>query len=213
MSCVFCANCRHNCDGNATCQETPGSFTCTCNHGYESLETALGLVPVRWRVDGCTSSTQFDPDPVLTNASLAVGRVVCCRGEYDATRKDSSGACLSGDSGGVGKTFWEAKTICEGEGWRVCRKEELLTSDSAGSCGAGCQYDLAMVWADLNPGEAPEACADCPANADAPAGSADCACNAGFEGPGGAPCSPCAAGYMALFLAYTLSKFHSISTI
>ena len=45
MSCVFCANGMHNCDGNATCQETPGSFTCTCNHGYESLETALGLVP------------------------------------------------------------------------------------------------------------------------------------------------------------------------
>ena len=63
----------------------------------------------------------------------------------------------------MSKTFWEAKTICEGEGWRVCRKEELLTSDSAGSCGQGCYYDNEMIWADFDPGEAPAACADCPA--------------------------------------------------
>ena len=25
---------KHNCDGNATCYNTDGSFTCSCNEGY-----------------------------------------------------------------------------------------------------------------------------------------------------------------------------------
>ena len=106
----------------------------------------------RWCVDGCTSNTAFVADPVLTDVSAATGKVVCCRGEYAATRDASSGVCLGGQ---VSKTFWEAKTICEGEGWRVCRKEELLMSDSAGSCGQGCYYDNERIWADFDPGEAP----------------------------------------------------------
>ena len=31
-----CANRTHNnCDENAQCTDTPGSFNCTCNPGYE----------------------------------------------------------------------------------------------------------------------------------------------------------------------------------
>ena len=29
-----CANGRHNCDMNANCTNTDGSFECTCNDGY-----------------------------------------------------------------------------------------------------------------------------------------------------------------------------------
>jgi hypothetical protein len=29
-----CANGANNCDGNATCTNTPGSFSCACNNGY-----------------------------------------------------------------------------------------------------------------------------------------------------------------------------------
>ena len=62
----------------------------------------------RWRVDGCTSNTNLVADPVLTDVSAATGKVVCCRGEYAATRDASSGVCLGGQ---VSKTFLEAKTI------------------------------------------------------------------------------------------------------
>ena len=91
-----------------------------CPAGTYRPFSASELSPyVRWLVDGCNSQTALVADPVLTDVSAATGRVVCCRGEYDATRKDSSGTCLAGDNGGVGKTFWEAKTRCEVEGWRV----------------------------------------------------------------------------------------------
>ena len=91
-----------------------GSADGACNAGYTGADGAScqacpagTYLPFSgWLVAACTSS--LDADPVLTDASLAVGRVVCCRGEYDATRKDSSGACLGGQ---VSKTFWEAKTI------------------------------------------------------------------------------------------------------
>ena len=29
-----CADGTHNCDGNATCTNTPGSFVCVCNEGF-----------------------------------------------------------------------------------------------------------------------------------------------------------------------------------
>ena len=29
-----CENETHNCDQNATCTDTDGSFNCTCNDGY-----------------------------------------------------------------------------------------------------------------------------------------------------------------------------------
>ena len=29
-----CTNGTHNCDNNASCQNSVGSFNCSCNHGY-----------------------------------------------------------------------------------------------------------------------------------------------------------------------------------
>ena len=35
----------HNCDSNATCTNTPGSFTCACNSGYTGDgESCTGIV-------------------------------------------------------------------------------------------------------------------------------------------------------------------------
>ena len=35
-----CINGTHNCDNNATCQNTVGSFNCSCNHGYDGNGTS-----------------------------------------------------------------------------------------------------------------------------------------------------------------------------
>ena len=40
-----CTKGTDNCDGNATCHNTPGSFICTCNTGYSGDgETCLGIL-------------------------------------------------------------------------------------------------------------------------------------------------------------------------
>ena len=39
-----CLTNTHNCDSNATCINTVGNFTCTCNTGYEGNgESCTGL--------------------------------------------------------------------------------------------------------------------------------------------------------------------------
>ena len=87
----------------------------------------------------------------MANSYESAGRVVCCRGEYDATRHNSSGSCLSGDQGGVGKTFSEAQAICAQEGWRLCRKEEFVGHPNAsGSCSTGCGIELEKVWVEFD---------------------------------------------------------------
>ena len=35
-----CINGTHNCDNNATCQNTLGSFNCSCNPGYDGNGTS-----------------------------------------------------------------------------------------------------------------------------------------------------------------------------
>ena len=29
-----CSTAKHNCDNNANCQNSPGSFSCSCNNGF-----------------------------------------------------------------------------------------------------------------------------------------------------------------------------------
>ena len=142
--------------GTCSASEMVGPSTCAMPYEFRGLRRGEGGVPM------CVSEEDgkapwCETSPIVhTNVGSAVGKVVCCRGENDATRKNSDDECLGG---GEDKTFVQAKTICEEEGWRVCRKAELLTAESAGPCGSGCGFDSQWVWADVDldshpPGEA-----------------------------------------------------------
>ena len=101
----------------------------------------------RWLVDGCPQqNTDLDVEPALADADQALGEVQCCTAEFTATRT----GCLSGSNTAAKVTFWEAKALCEGQGWRLCRREEIDTGNSAGACGTGCGYDGQLLWAGLN---------------------------------------------------------------
>ena len=48
------------------------------------------------------------------------------------------------DCGAYGKTYAEAKTICEDNGYRLCTLQEMLWDRVTES--AGCLFDLAYNW-------------------------------------------------------------------
>ena len=164
-SAIYCNEANGYCGNSAAHKNAQASTT------YDFVPNSaapikLELSPyVRWLVDGCPGTHEYIViAPFLADVSAAVGRVACCRMEYDAVRKDASGACMSGSyapdvvGGAVYKTFIEAETICKGQGWRVCRKEELSTPGASGSCVTGCGLDADIVWADFDPGERPSNC-------------------------------------------------------
>jgi hypothetical protein len=72
-----CTNGANNCDGNATCTNTPGSFTCACNAGFEG--------------DGVTCS---DIDECANGANNCDGNATCTN-----TPGSFSCACNNGYEG------------------------------------------------------------------------------------------------------------------
>ena len=117
--------------------------------GHRLLETDGPPADVgkRWLVDGCPQQTTgLDVEPALADADQSLGEVQCCTAEFTATRV----GCLSGSNTAAKVTFWEARALCEGRGWRLCRREEIDTGNGGGACGTGCGYDSTKLWAELN---------------------------------------------------------------
>ena len=168
---------RGTCCIPTTCDETKctspdgsGGYDCfaggpsgeplTCEAGYEVKTLTFDLYKtytccplqvsggdtLRWLVDGCPRQKHdLDVQPTLVDASLALGEVECCTSDNDVTRA----GCLSGSFDSRSPvTFFEAKALCEGQGWRLCRKSELDTPSGGDACNTGCGYDAARMWAD-----------------------------------------------------------------
>ncbi len=70
-----CADNTDNCDANATCANTPGGFTCTCNTGYSGTGVMCA------DIDECMAGTDnCDANATCTNNT---GSFTCaCNGEY-----------------------------------------------------------------------------------------------------------------------------------
>ena len=131
---------------------TPGVFGCGQQDPPLGAVTTCCVQSMGWLVDGCPknrNSGEF-PLPTLADANDRA-RVVCCTGEFQATRKYTNEIgteiCLDGRSN---KNFAEARQICQDRGWRLCRVAELNTPTAAGSCNGGCGLDDFLVWADFD---------------------------------------------------------------
>jgi hypothetical protein len=93
-----CSLGTHDCDPDATCTNVPpGSYTCTCNDGYE------GDGKMCTEVDECSLGT-YDCDPVATCTNTPPGSYTCtCNDGYEGdgktcTEVDECSSVLCGDN-------------------------------------------------------------------------------------------------------------------
>lgn len=81
----------------------------------------------------------------------AVGEVQCCslsgdtcdRTWWPSASAPDDDACFSGNNDPGKKTLFEAASICESQGMRLCTQVE---TDSGRCCQKGCHHDNALVW-------------------------------------------------------------------
>ena len=85
----------HNCDVNANCTDTDGSFNCTCNQGYtgDGVNCTCVNGTVRLLI-GEDDQNDLDPttvdDSYFINDALSRGRVEVCFGERFGSVCDDS---------------------------------------------------------------------------------------------------------------------------
>jgi len=84
----------HNCDVNATCANTHGSFTCACNAGY--ADTGIAVGGDCFNIDECALDTH-NCDPVA-NCTETEGSFTCaCIVGYNNTGVAAAGDCSNID--------------------------------------------------------------------------------------------------------------------
>ncbi|RKH14836.1 hypothetical protein D7V97_01700 [Corallococcus sp. CA053C] len=156
-----CAAGTDNCNDNATCTNTVGSFTCACNAGYEGDGVTCA------DVNECAAGTDnCNDNATCTNTA---GSFTC--------------ACNAGYEGD-GVTCADVNECAAGTD--NCNDNATCTN-TAGSftcaCNAGYEGD-GVTCADVN--ECAAGTDNCNDNATCTntAGSFTCACNAGYEGDG-----------------------------
>jgi hypothetical protein len=86
-----CTTSAHNCDANADCSNTDGSFTCACKPGYEGDGVACA------EIDECARGLS-DCDPIGGTCTNTPGGWTCgCKAGYDSNNTACTGVCV--DSG------------------------------------------------------------------------------------------------------------------
>ena len=65
---VECTEMDNPCDPNATCEDTTGSYTCTCNQGWNTVEGATQAEKTCTDIDECANNTHnCSPNAGCTN--------------------------------------------------------------------------------------------------------------------------------------------------
>jgi len=107
----------------------------------QSHATAIAVDFRHYVFDGCQEKPGNFHNGTTRAAALDgydTAAVRCCKPDGSTCETDVNGLCNSG------KTFAEAKSICETNGWRLCTLPELETGIC---CGTGCDYDyMTQIW-------------------------------------------------------------------
>lgn len=179
-----CANGTAGCDANATCSNSPGSFSCTCNAGYSG--TGLNCVSLASTTvsitSPATSSTINTVTPTVSGTATANTTVTLAHGS-------SSTTFSSGNSGS-----WSFNVPSS---WGLVFGATSVTFTASVPSGATSSTTVSIACsAGYQPDTTPTTCVDineclvsnggCDAHATCTnsAGSHSCACNAGYTGNG-----------------------------
>ena len=129
--------------GKLAAKGATSSSNCTaCAPGTFSGPGRVEQLGKAWLVVGCPTARQTRSlDPAMVDAHAAVGHVVCCSADFNATRE----GCTSAGTERSSVTFWVAKAQCEARGWRLCRKEELEHSIGGAEWGT-CAFENRVCW-------------------------------------------------------------------
>jgi hypothetical protein len=181
----------NNCNANATCANTAGSYTCTCGMGYMSA----GSMPGRG-VGGCVNINEC-----TSGASDCNGNAMCTDtvGSFTCTC-NAPGYVGAGATPGHGPGGCTEVDECTPPGMNDCNANATCANTPAGSFTCTCSSP-GYVGAGAKPGHGPGGCTDvnecvppgvnnCNANAactNAPAGDYTCTCGAGFTAAGSPP--------------------------
>ncbi|XP_035685096.1 latent-transforming growth factor beta-binding protein 2-like isoform X3 [Branchiostoma floridae] len=210
-----CAEEADNCSPQATCSDTPDSFTCTCNPGY----TGNGVTCTD--VDECASNNGGCGQTCTNNA----GSFVCSCGtgyilNADGLACDDVDECAS-NNGGCGQTCTNnvGSFVCSCGGGYVLNADGLACDDvdecanNNGGCGQTCTNNVGSFVCSCGGGyilnadglacDDVDECASnnggCEGTCTNNVGSFDCACGAGLVlNADGLACDTCADLYPGL---------------
>jgi cysteine-rich repeat protein len=160
-----CTTNADNCDANATCTNTPGSFTCACNGGW----TGDGVTCTN--VDECTADT--DNCAFLAICTDTPGSFSCtCSTGYGGDGTTTGTGCTDLDECTDNTDNCDANAACTNTiGSFTCACNGGFTGD-----GVTCT-DIDECTDNTDNCDANAACTNTP-------GSFTCTCNTGYEGNG-----------------------------